>query len=185
MGAITWSHTFIAGETLTHTLLEQMKTDITTQVNGALNSTNVVAGGLTNDRLASDLYSPIVISCLYNTAASVGGIANGVGLAASLSSIDFPFEVEYNCTLVAVETSCIAAQDTGAGANDARVRNADTSTDLAGTTTLFATGVSTRTTGLALSLVKGTQYVVRCNTSAGANDGVCGGQVILHIIDAS
>jgi len=174
--AITFSDTtFVAGATLTAAQLNAVQAAI------KAGSATIADNSITTAMLAAPhAHFTIPVPLNYNTAATVGGITSGIGLANNLTTIDFPFEVPTTCFLTAVTTSNVAAVAAGTTRdNDAVVRidGADQATTL----TTFATGAKTTTTlATAIQLAQSNTLLVRCNTDSAAGDGVCGGTMILH-----
>jgi len=165
--------------TLTAARWEQLKTNITAQVNGALDDANL--GTITVASLGQpNAYYTMEIPLLYETAGTLAGVSAGLGVIHN-RTVDFPFGVQVASTLIAVETTCIAAVDTGGGTNDARVRNVTTGSDVSGTTTVFNNAASNATAGLSVSLSTSVNYAVRVTTATTSGDGVAGGIVRLHL----
>jgi hypothetical protein len=160
--------------TLTAARWEQLKTDITAQVNGALDDANL--GTITVTSLGQpNAYYTKTINCLHRTGTIISDTA-AVGVLTNVT-VDFRFRMHVASTLLAVETSNVASQ----GAADARVRNITAGSDVSGTTTAFTTASSVLTTGLTVSLAAGIVYAGRVTVPAGGGNGVQGGQIILHL----
>lgn len=161
--------TFTDGQTLTHTLLN------TVQDNIALGSAAIAANSVTTTELESPhAYFDITVPLNLLTG-NIGGTTSRVGLTASETNVDFPFDVPTACYLLKVTTSCVASQ----GTNTALVRK--DSGDVSGSSTAFANGAKTTTSlSSAVAMATSNTLAVRANTSGGTNDGVAGAFVILH-----
>lgn len=179
MPAITWTATYADGTVLTAAMLEQMKTDITTVVNGSIDSANVSAGSIQTSDLANpnalfcvtvpctiyhDAFEAVVADPVTNAqfVAARTGITDRIG-----TTVDFPVGVPATATIVSIHTSCI----TSTGTNNARLRL--NGADVANSTVAFTTATlvrpSTAPTGTVLTT---DALLVRVTLSAGAADGV-------------
>lgn len=183
MPAITWTATFVDGVALTAAQLEQMKTDITTVVNGTIDSSNISAGSIQISDLANpQSYYTIEVTCHSDAdALGSGALATAQpGLADSLTSADFPFRVGINSTLIGITTCCGTSNTAGSAAdNTATVRQ--NGANLSATTTIFVTDTATHTGSLSIALLTTDTLVIRCATDTAATDGVARARVILHL----
>ena len=191
MAAIAWTHTFTDGETLTAALLEQMKTDITTAVNGGISSTNVLDGSLVTTDLASPnaLYSMDFPLAYYHDWADATATnpptlaefqASRVGVSDRISAtVDIPFTLPQDSVLITngIRTYCL----TSTGTNNARIRR--NGVDIAGSPA-FTTNTAVTGTNSATTLLTTDTLLLRITLTAGANDGVGAGIVTLWLTAA-
>jgi len=179
MAAIVWTTTFADGTVLTGAQLEQMKTDITAVINGALDGANISAGSVQT----SDLANPnalfcVAVPCTIYADAFEGVIADPVTNAQYVAArtgitdrigttVDFPVGVPATATIVSIHTSCLVST----GTNNARLRL--NGADVTNSTVAFTTATLVRPSSNPSGTVLTTDtLVVRVTLSGGATDGV-------------
>lgn len=175
MAPITFTP-FVAGQTLTDVNLTQQQTEITDQVNGNLDSTNIVDGGIQLSKLVNQqaVYTITVPMAYRADALATGAITTArVGVNDDFGSpLDIPVAVPVDSELFEV----ILVGMNVAGSNTCTMRIGGGS--VAATALTFVSGVA-RTGTISVPILASDSVVMRLSLSAGASDGVVNPYAIL------
>lgn len=154
---------FVNGQTLTAANLTTQQTEITAQVNGNLDSTNIIS--LQNSRLVS----PKAVYCITVPLSSVDNTTLNLAHSFTIGDVDFPVAIPAGSTLIGMAIGCRTYIHVGGNTTAEFRLNAVT---IAATVLTFVTGGIARVDGLTTALAVGDTMVVRIHTnSATAGDG--------------
>ena len=181
MAHIVWSHTFTNGETLTHTLLEQMKTDITGVVNGDIDAANIENGSVTTAKLAAPNadFSVLVKPVNAADALSTTSLATAVpGVNENQNTLNTPFQIPVNATAIGITIYCRAtASGGGTRSNTAQLFVAGSAI---GSPLTFSAGANVSSSGMSQAMTTSQALEIRVATDTASTDGVADPHIWVH-----
>ena len=182
MANIVWSHTFTNGETLTHTLLEQMKTDITGVVNGDIDAANIENGSVTTAKLAAPNadFSVLVKPVNAADALSTTSLATAVpGVNENQNTLNTPFQIPVNATAIGISIYCRTSQQ---GAPTTRNNTAQlfVAGSAIGSPLTFTSGNIVSSSGMSQAMTTSQTLEIRVGTDSVATHGVTDPHIWVH-----
>lgn len=190
MANIVWSHTFVNGETLTHTLLEQMKTDITGIVNGDIDAANIENGSVTTAKLAAPnadfsvlvkpVNSPDALTACVTSPITTSEFATAVpGVDSNQNTLNTLFQIPVNATAIGISVYCRASQQGGPTTrnNTAQLFVAGSAI---GSPLTFTAGGIVSSSGMSQAMTTSQALEIRVATDSLATHGVTDPHIWVH-----